>query len=177
MNMSLRFPLYCLLSLAASFGLSRAQEIPAAYAPKALSLPHVVLISMGGTIASRGDVRLNVSNYGGKGMRVDPEVWIHDLPDLALYAKVTTEDFRQPEDVTGGMTFEYFYKVAHRLQELATDKTVDGIVVTHGTNTMAETAYFMDLVVNIHKPVVFVGSQRPWTGLSGDGPLNLLNAV
>jgi len=177
MNVSFRFPFFCFLSLAILSGSTMAQEIPAAYAPKALTLPHVVLISMGGTIASRGDVRLNVSNYGGKGMRVDPEVWIHDLPDLALYARVTTEDFRQPEDATGGMTFEYFYKVAKRLQELASDKTVDGIVVTHGTNTMAETAYFMDLVVNIHKPVVFVGSQRPWTGLSGDGPLNLLNAV
>ncbi|PTY07887.1 L-asparaginase [Opitutaceae bacterium EW11] len=154
-----------------------AQEIPSAYAPKGVQLPRVVILSMGGTIASRGDTRLNVSNYGGKGFRVAPDDWVHDLPDLALYAQVRTEDFRQPEDVTGGMTIEHWYKVARRLQELAEDKSVDGIVVTHGTNTMAETAYFMDLVVSIHKPVVFVGSQRPWTGLSGDGPLNLLNAV
>lgn len=155
----------------------RAQEIPPGLPAGIKPLPHVVLISMGGTIASKGDTRLNITNYGGKGMRVDPEEWVRDLPDLALVANVTTEDFRQPDGVTGGMTFEYWYKVAKRLQELAGDDKVDGIVVTHGTNTMAETAYFMDLVVNIKKPVVFVGSQRPWTGISGDGPLNLYNAV
>jgi L-asparaginase type II len=158
-------------------GLSlHAQEIPP-IAPPGMKLPHIVLLSMGGTIASKGDTRLNISNYGGKGMRVDPERWISDLPDLALVAKVTTEDFRQPDGATGGMSYEYFYKVAKRLAELAKDPSVDGIVVTHGTNTMAETAYFMNLVVPIEKPVVFVGSQRPWTGISGDGPLNMLNAV
>lgn len=163
-----------------------AQEIPRLGLPPGIKLPHVVLMSMGGTIASTGDTRLNISNYGGPGIkRVDPEDWINDLPDLALYARITTEDFRPPPDkpgVTtpttgGGTTFAQLYAVARRLQELAKDATVDGIVVTHGTNTMAETAYFMDLVVDIRKPVVFVGSQRPWTGLSGDGPLNLLNAV
>ena len=168
-----------------------AQEIPATL-PPGLKLPHVALLSMGGTIASRGDTRLNISNYGGPGTpRVDPEHWIADLPDLALIAKVTTEDFRPPQPPApspgappnpaasgaGGTTSEQLYKVARRLQELANDDKIDGIVVTHGTNTMAETAWFMDLVVNIKKPVVFVGSQRPWTGMSGDGPLNLLNAV
>ena len=157
----------------------RAQEIPP-IAPPGINLPHVVLISMGGTIASQADDRLNITNYGGKGVpRVDPEKWVKDLPDLALVARVTTEDFRPPADApaAGGTTFEQLYAVARRLQELANDATVDGIVVTHGTNTMAETAWFMDLTVNIRKPVVFVGSQRPWSGLSGDGPLNLLNAV
>lgn len=164
-----------------------AQEIPKT-PPPGLNLPHVVLMSMGGTIASRGDVRLNITNYGGRGMRVNPEDWVHDLPDVGLIARITTEDFRPPEPpppppgtpdtgAGGGTTNAQLYAVAKRLQELATDDSVDGIVVTHGTNTMAETAYFMDLVVNIKKPVVFVGSQRPWTGISGDGPLNLYNAV
>jgi L-asparaginase type II len=168
-----------------------AQEIPAGL-PPGLKLPRVALLSMGGTIASRGDTRLNITNYGGPGApRVDPEHWIVDLPDLALVARVTTEDFRPPQPPpavpgapanpaasgAGGTTFEQLYKVARRLQELANDETIDGIVVTHGTNTMAETAWFMNLVVAIKKPVVFVGSQRPWTGLAGDGPLNLYNAV
>jgi len=150
--------------------------------PPGVKLPHVVLMSMGGTIASKGDTRLNITNYGGKGMRVEPEEWLADLPDLALVAHVTTEDFRSPESEPGatyvpGQTFEQWYKVARRLQELGDDPSVDGVVVTHGTNVMAETAWFMDLVVNTKKPVVFVGSQRPWTGISGDGPLNLYNAV
>ncbi len=157
-----------------------AQEIPP-IAPPGLNLPHVVLLSMGGTIASQapGD-RLNITNYGGPGVpRVDPEKWVADLPDLALVARVTTEDFRPPANApaAGGTTSDQLYKVAKRLQELANDSKVDGIVVTHGTNTMAETAWFMNLAVNIKKPVVFVGSQRPWSALSGDGPLNMYNAV
>jgi L-asparaginase type II len=135
-------------------------------------------MSMGGTIASRGEPRLNITNYGGKGVRrVDPDDWVHDLPELAGIARVTTEDFRAPVDRTSTETFEDWQKVAKRLNELAQDSSVDGVVVTHGTNTMAETAYYMDLVVKTEKPIVFVGSQRPWTGLSGDGPLNLYNAV
>jgi L-asparaginase type II len=99
------------------------------------------------------------------------------LPELAGIARVTTEDFRAPVDRASSEIFEDWQKVAKRLNELAQDSSVDGIVVTHGTNTMAETAYYMDLVVKTEKPIVFVGSQRPWTGLSGDGPLNLYNAV
>lgn len=171
----------CALILPCPLG---AQEIPPAGLPPGLKLPHVVLLSMGGTIASRGDVRLNITNYGGPNMpRVDPEHWVADLPELALVARVTTEDFRPPQPPPGsnarppGETHANWFRVARRLEELAKDDSVDGIVVTHGTNTMAETAYFMNLVVNIKKPVVFVGAQRPWTGLSGDGPLNMFNAV
>jgi L-asparaginase len=161
-----------------------AQEIPAAGAPEISAepskLPHVVLLSMGGTIASRAPNtdRLNITHYGGKGVpRVDPQDWVHDLPELANIARITTEDFRAPVDRQATEIFEDLQKVAKRLNELAQDPGVDGVVVTHGTNTMAEVAYYMDLVVNTHKPIVFVGSQRPWTALSGDGPLNLYNAV
>lgn len=169
---------FAVLALAFS---AAAQEIPVSVPPEAAKpgkLPHVVLLSMGGTIASRAADRLNITNYGGKGVpRVDPGDWIHDLPELKNIATITTEDFRGPQDRTVTETFEDLQKVAKRLNELAQDPSVDGVVVTHGTNTMAETAYYMDLVVKTHKPIVFVGSQRPWTGLSGDGPLNLYNAV
>lgn len=132
---------------------------------------------MGGTIASKASTRMNLTNYGGPGNRVDPQDWLDDLPELQEVATVTAEDFRQPESVRGGMTIDQWYKVARRLAEIATDDSIDGVVITHGTNTMAETAFFMNLTVPIAKPVVFVGSQRPWSGLSGDGPLNLYNAV
>jgi L-asparaginase type II len=176
---------FALLALvgAASPNRADAQEIPAAGMPAIVkdqrALPHIVLMSMGGTIASRASDRLNITNYGGKGVpRVDPGDWVHDLPELADIARVTTEDFRAPPDrAAGSETFEDLEKVAKRLNQLAQDPSVDGVVVTHGTNIMAEVAFYMDLVVKTHKPVVFVGSQRPWTGLSGDGPLNLYNAV
>ena len=68
-------------------------------------------------------------------------------------------------------------KVAKRINELLPTTDVDGIVVTHGTDTMEETAYFLNLVVKSDKPVVLVGSMRPSTAVSADGPLNLYNAV
>jgi L-asparaginase type II len=163
-----------------------AQEIPKVGAPPIVkdqsNLPRVVLISMGGTIASQAadpKDRLNVTNYGGTGVpRVDPERWLNDLPELANIARVTIEDQRAPVGrASGTEQSEDLQRVAKRLNELAKDADVDGIVVTHGTNTMAETAYYMNLVVKTRKPVVFVGSQRPWSALSGDGPLNLFNAV
>jgi len=159
-----------------------AQPAPPASLPTpAPDRPRVVIVSMGGTIDSKGDTRLNVSNYGGRGNRVGPEVWEADMPELQQLARVTFEDLRAPElppGVTGGgTTFERLFIVAKRLQELADDKSVDGIVVTHGTNTMAETGWFMHLTVAVEKPVVFVGSQRPWTALSGDGQMNLYQAV
>lgn len=173
------------VALGAPLSLIHAQEIPT-YAPAPQppadpsKLPHIVLMSMGGTIASRGDTRLNVTNYGGPGApRVDPEHWVTDLPDLYTIARITLEDYRAPQNRPQGMTENHqdWRRVAKRLNELAADPKVDGIVVTHGTNIMAETAYYMNLVVKSEKPIVYVGAQRPWTGMSGDGPLNLYNAV
>ena len=161
-----------------------AQEIPKYAPPPAMpasstKLPTVVLMSMGGTIASRADNRLNITNYGGPGVpRVDPEDWYRDEPELAGIANIKIEDQRAPVDRKSGTeTQEDFARVSKRLNELAADPSVDGIVVTHGTNTMAEVAYYMNLTVKTDKPIVFVGSQRPWTGLSGDGPRNLYDAV
>jgi L-asparaginase len=162
----------------ASPSAARSQEIPGLLPPgldaPPANLPHVRLISLGGTISGTAKERLNVTNYGAP--RLDPAAWIAALPELALYARVTPEDLREPEGENGPET-AHWLKVARRLQELAADESVDGIVVTHGTNVMADVAYFMNLTVSIEKPVVFVGAQRPWTGLSGDGPLNLVNAV
>lgn len=148
-----------------------------ALAASAFAKPKVVVVSMGGTIASKATSRMNLNNYGGKGFGVAPQEWLDTLPELQEVATVTAEDMRQPEGTVGGDTFEYLYSIAKRLQELANDSTVDGVVVTHGTNTLAEAAWFMHLTVSAKKPIVFVGSQRPWSGLSGDGPLNLFNAV
>ena len=156
-----------------------AQEIPQLLPPgleaPPANLPRIRLISLGGTISGTASERLNITNYGAP--RLAPQDWINALPELALVAQVTPEDLREPEGKASSPVSLHWMKVARRLQELAADDSVDGIVITHGTNVMAEVAYFMDLVVSIHKPVVFVGAQRPWTGISGDGPLNLFNAV
>jgi L-asparaginase len=75
------------------------------------------------------------------------------------------------------MSFEIMLKLAKRINELGKNTNVDGIVVTHGTDTMEETAFFLNLAVKTDKPVVMVGSMRPSTAVSADGPLNLYNAV
>ena len=75
------------------------------------------------------------------------------------------------------MSFEILLRVAKRINELLPQPDVDGIVITHGTDTLEESAYFLNLVVKSDKPVVMVGSMRPSTAVSADGPLNLYNAV
>ena len=75
------------------------------------------------------------------------------------------------------MSFDILLKVAKRINELAQVADVDGIVITHGTDTMEESAFFLNLTVKTDKPVVMVGSMRPSTAVSADGPLNLYNAV
>ena len=75
------------------------------------------------------------------------------------------------------MSFEILLKVAKRINELARSSDVDGIVITHGTDTMEDSAFFLNLTVKTDKPVVMVGSMRPSTAVSADGPLNLYNAV
>jgi len=170
-----------LIAFALTFSFVSGQEIPKEVPPliqDTSKLPHIVLISMGGTIASRASDRMNITNYGGKGVpRVDPQDWIHDLPELGNIARITLVDLRPPQDRKDRESFEDMRTVARRLNLLANDPTVDGMVVTHGTNTMAEVAFYVNLTVKTDKPIVFVGSQRPWTGISGDGPINLYDAV
>jgi L-asparaginase len=75
------------------------------------------------------------------------------------------------------MSFDILLKLAKRINELGPKSDVDGFVITHGTDTMEESAYFLNLTVKTDKPVVLVGSMRPSTAVSADGPLNLYNAI
>ncbi len=75
------------------------------------------------------------------------------------------------------MSFDILLKLAKRINKLLSTPAVDGIVITHGTDTMEESAFFLNLTVKTDKPVVMVGSMRPSTAVSADGPLNLYNAV
>lgn len=180
--MTLRKSVLCLLLAVPLCGAAQAQEIPR-YAPPppppadSAALPTVVLMSYGGTIASRGQPRLNITNYGGKeNKRVDPQDWLDDLPELRGIANIVLDDARGPVDAPSAVYADQV-RIARRMNELVQDPKVQGIVLTHGTNSMAETAYYLNLVVKTDKPIVLVGSQRPWTGLSGDGPRNLYDAV
>jgi L-asparaginase len=97
------------------------------------------------------------------------------VPKLNDLAELSGEQLASIGSQT--MSHEVWLKLAKRINEVLKDSETDGVVITHGTDTMEETGYFLSLVVKSDKPVVLVGSMRPATAISADGPLNLYNAV
>lgn len=128
-------------------------------------MPHILIIGTGGTIATRsGNVSLAAADL------------LDDLPEIAGYAQVTTEEFSRVASST--MTPDGWLRLAkHVNQRLAGNRGIDGVVVTHGTDTLEAAAYFLNLTVKSDKPVVVVGAMRSADRISADGPANLLNAV
>lgn len=135
-------------------------------------LPNVVILATGGTIAGSAESGTQAGYTSGE---VGIETMIDAVPGIRELANITGE---QTANVgSQDMSIEIWLKLANRINELlATDK-VDGIVITHGTDTQEETAYFLNLVIKSDKPVVTTGSMRPSTAVSAEGPLNLYNAV
>ena len=155
---------------------SAAQEIPP-LPPPGIDLPRVVLVSVGGEIATGCETPLELVGCESGSETFAPETWIRDLPDLGLVARIATEDLRAFSRTDGGAAAEHWRGLAERLRQLAGDSAVDGVVVTHGAAGLADTAFFLNLVLPTRKPVVLVAAQRPWSAVSGDGPLNLYDAV
>ena len=137
------------------------------------ALPNVVILATGGTIAGSGAT--STTSVGYKAATVPVQALIDAVPELKKIAAVRGEQVFQI--ASQNMTNDYWLKLAKRVNELLQKPEVDGIVVTHGTDTLEETAYFLDLVSKSDKPVVIVGAMRPSTALSADGPINLYNAV
>ena len=140
----------------------------------AQALPQVVVLSTGGTIAGRGESSTSFSEYKA-GSLLGTEL-VDAVPEVAQFARVRVE---QVSNVgSSNISLDVWLALAKRIEEIFSgDSDVAGIVITHGTNTLEETAYFLNLTVRSDKPVVLVGAMRPATAISADGPLNLLNAV
>ncbi|MDM5309902.1 type II asparaginase [Peribacillus frigoritolerans] len=136
-------------------------------------LNNVKIIATGGTIA--GSATSNTDTTGYQPGALGVETLIKAVPELKQVANVSGEQIANIG--SNNMDNKTLLKLAKRINELLKSKDVDGIVVTHGTDTLEETAYFLNLVVKSNKPVVIVGSMRPATAISADGPLNLYNAV
>ncbi len=136
-------------------------------------LPNVVILATGGTIAGAGAEATNSATYQAAKVPVDK--LIAGVPELAKVASVRGEQVFQI--ASESFTNEHLVTLARRVAALSRQGDVDGIVVTHGTDTLEETAYFLNLVVRSDKPIVVVGSMRPGTAMSADGMLNLFNAV
>ncbi|WP_426116684.1 type II asparaginase [Massilia sp. PWRC2] len=165
------------LLLAAGASLSLSLLLPgasvSAQAAPATSLPNVVILATGGTIAGTGAT--STTTVGYTAATVGVQSLIQAVPELAKVARVTGEQVFQI--ASENMSNEHWLTLAKRVNVLLAQPNVDGLVITHGTDTLEETAYFLDLVVKSKKPVVLVGAMRPSTALSADGPINLYNAV
>src|ERR671912_481287 len=136
--------------------------------------PTVWVLSTGGTIAGQGSSTTDLSNY--KSGSILGEQLVRAVPQIAEIADVKVE---QVVNIPShDLTLANWLTLSKRIQRLiADDPAIAGFVITHGTNTLEETAYFLNLTVKSDKPVVVVGAQRPATAISADGPLNLLNAI
>ncbi len=150
-----------------------APAAAAAAATAATAKPHVVVLATGGTIAGAGASAMNSATYTAAKVPVDK--LLAGLPELANVANVTGEQVFQI--ASESFANDNLLTLAKRVSQLAKQDGIDGIVITHGTDTLAETAYFLSLTVHTDKPIAVVGSMRPGTALSADGALNLLNAV
>jgi len=136
-------------------------------------LANVVVLATGGTIAGAGASAANSATY--QAAKVGIEQLIAGIPELSKLANVRGEQVMQI--ASESITNDNLLQLGRRVSELAESKDVDGIVITHGTDTLEETAYFLNLVEKTDKPIIVVGSMRPGTAMSADGMLNLYNAV
>src|SRR3954447_16022795 len=132
----------------------------------------VKILATGGTIAGAqsrpGDVAYKSAAY-------DVGVLIKAVPGLGELAEVSGEQIASigSQDMNDAV----WIKLGRRVNQVLANPEVDAVVITHGTDTLEETGYFLNLVTGSDKPVVLVGSMRPATATSADGPLNMYNAV
>ncbi|MFT4064080.1 type II asparaginase [Paraburkholderia sp.] len=132
----------------------------------------IVILGVGGTIAASASSATKTHDYELTGTL---DTVLAQVPQLGELARIGTEQVANvaSHEVDNAVLLH----LAKRVNEHLADPAVDGIVITHGTDTLEETAYFLHLVVKSDKPVVVTGAMRPSSALSADGPLNLYNAV
>ena len=136
--------------------------------------PLVWVLATGGTISGRGASSTSLAEYRS-GALLGEEL-VRGVPEIAQVATVKVEQITNVG--SPDLTIANWITIANRINAIfAADATVAGVVVTHGTSTLEETAYFLNLTVTHDRPVVLVGAMRPASAISADGPLNLLNAV
>jgi L-asparaginase len=138
-------------------------------------LPRVALLSTGGTIDSLGADRLDLAWYTETRRRLPDHALVESVPEAAGIAAVTQVPF--PRTPSYGLTTETWSSLGTTVQTLVASGRYDGVVITHGTNTLEESAFLLGLTVTCEVPVVLVGAMRPANGLGSDGALNLVQAL
>ncbi len=134
--------------------------------------PTIYILATGGTIAGQGASQVTA---GYKAGAITVDQLLSAVPEILDIADIKGEQVANIG--SQDMNTEVWLKLSKRVNELLSQSNVAGIVITHGTDTQEETAYFLNLTVKSDKPVVLVGSMRPSTAISADGPRNIYNAV
>ncbi len=134
---------------------------------------NVVVVATGGTIAGAGASSTNSATYTAAKVPVD--ALLNAVPQIQNLANVT--GIQALQVASESITDKELLSLARQINDLLKKQDVNGVVITHGTDTMEETAFFLSLVIHSDKPIVLVGSMRPSTAMSADGPLNLYSAV
>ena len=156
----------CLLAIAANVQAQNAQPAPRD------PLPQVVVLATGGTIAGAAASDVQAGYSSGQ---VGVQQLLAAVPQAKKLARLKGEQISNIG--SQDMNDSVWIALATRINELTAQPDVAGVVITHGTDTIEETAYFLNLTVKSKKPVVLTASMRPSTALSADGPLNFFNAV
>jgi len=140
-----------------------------------MNLPRVHVLATGGSIASVGDHRLDFVDYPHSGRKLTIEQLLARIPEAGDLADIRSEQILNVG--SNDVMPRHWLALARRIGELWRDPQSDGVVVTHGTATLEETAYFLSLTCRDERPVVVTGAQRPPTALSTDTDINLLDAI
>jgi L-asparaginase len=142
---------------------------------KIVELPRVHMIGTGGSIAGVGDDHLDYTEYGENPGRFSVYELLDRVPEVRQIARVEVEELSNVGSTSlGGREWA---RLAGRINEVLEDRDIAGVFVTHGTATLEETAYFLNLTVKSDRPVVITGAMRPPTALGTDADLNILDGI
>lgn len=142
----------------------------------AIPLPRIAVIGTGGTISSLGASSLDVLDYPDFGQKLTCEALLDRFPETRLVADPVPVTFRQVGSTEIGP--KDWIEVRAMIHRIAREEpAVAGFVIPHGTATLEETAFFLNLTLACEQPVVLVGAQRPASALGTDAGMNLVNAM
>ena len=141
-----------------------------------LPLPRIAVIGTGGTISSLGASSLDVLDYPDFGQKLTSEALLDRFPETRLVADPVPVTFRQVGSTAIGPTD--WFELRNTIHRIARENPdIAGFIIPHGTATLEETAFFLNLTLGVRQPVVLVGAQRPASALGTDAGMNLVNAL